>query len=181
MAVRWGRAKGGLNQQEAAGPEDAPRASPSAMLEVRDLTVDYLTPRGVARAVDRVSFTIAPGEILGLAGESGCGKSTAAHAIMRLILPPGQISGGEIRFRGVDVRAMSERRLRDFRWREVSIVFQSAMNALNPVLNIGAQLVDAIRDHWHAMAAPAREARYAGWRDAVARARFATTSGPPAA
>jgi peptide/nickel transport system ATP-binding protein len=117
------------------------------MLEVRDLCVDYLTPRGPARAVDHVSFSIAPGEIFGLAGESGCGKSTAAHAIMRLIKPPGRITGGEILFDSRNVRAMSEQQLRDFRWRRVSIVFQSAMNALNPVLSIGTQITDAIRAH----------------------------------
>jgi peptide/nickel transport system ATP-binding protein len=117
------------------------------LLDVRNLTVDYLTPRGRARAVDRISFSIAPGEVFGLAGESGCGKSTAAHAIMRLIKPPGRIAGGQILIGGEDVAAMSERKLRDVRWRRISIVFQSAMNALNPVLNIGTQIVDAIRAH----------------------------------
>jgi peptide/nickel transport system ATP-binding protein len=117
------------------------------LLDVRDLVVDYLTDRGPARAVDRVSFSIAPGEILGLAGESGCGKSTAAHAVMRLIRPPGRITSGAIRFDGQDVMGMSERQLLDFRWRRVSIVFQSAMNALNPVLNIGTQIVDSIGAH----------------------------------
>ncbi|HLJ68667.1 MAG TPA: ABC transporter ATP-binding protein [Chloroflexota bacterium] len=126
------------------------RETPDAgrpLLSVHELTVDYLTPRGPARAVDHVSFTIGPGEILGLAGESGCGKSTAAHAIMRLIKPPGRITTGVVRFRDRDVMLMSERELLDFRWRQVSIVFQSAMNALNPVLSIGAQISDAIRAH----------------------------------
>lgn len=120
---------------------------PNALLEVRDLAVEYLTPRGPARAVDGVSFAIAPGEVFGLAGESGCGKSTAAHAVMRLIRPPGRITGGEVRFGGRDVLGMSERELLDFRWRDVSIVFQSAMNALNPVLTIGNQITDAILAH----------------------------------
>ena len=117
------------------------------LLDIRGLTVDYLTPRGPARAVDHVSFSIAPGEIFGLAGESGCGKTTAAHAIMRLIEPPGRIADGRILFQGRDITAMSEREVLDFRWRRVSIVFQSAMNALNPVLSIGAQISDAIRAH----------------------------------
>jgi peptide/nickel transport system ATP-binding protein len=129
-----------------AGSEER-RGAPEALLEVRDLTVDYLTDRGPARAVDHISFSIAPGEIVGLAGESGCGKSTAAHAIMRLINPPGRIAGGRILFRGQDVLAMTEAEVLDFRWRRVSIVFQSAMNALNPVLSIGTQIADAIRAH----------------------------------
>jgi peptide/nickel transport system ATP-binding protein len=120
---------------------------PEALLQVRDLTVDYLTHRGPARAVDHVSFSIGRGEIVGLAGESGCGKSTAAHAIMRLITPPGRIAAGQMLFRGHDILAMSERELVDFRWRRVSIVFQSAMNALNPVLSIGTQIADSIRAH----------------------------------
>jgi peptide/nickel transport system ATP-binding protein len=119
----------------------------NALLDIRNLTVDYLTPLGPARAVDRVSFSIDRGEVFGLAGESGCGKSTVAHAIMRLIQPPGQISGGQMLFQGRDILALSRKELQDFRWSKVSIVFQSAMNALNPVLPVGAQMSDAIRAH----------------------------------
>ncbi|MGI8827844.1 MAG: ABC transporter ATP-binding protein [Chloroflexota bacterium] len=126
---------------------DTHKAAAAPLLDVRDLTVDYLTPRGPARAVDHMSFSIGKGEIFGLAGESGCGKSTAAHAIMRLTKPPGRISGGQILFGGKDVMSMSERSMLDFRWSRVSIVFQSAMNALNPVLSIGSQIADAIRAH----------------------------------
>jgi peptide/nickel transport system ATP-binding protein len=129
------------------GTHDSGLATRDSLLAVRGLTIDYLTPRGPARAVDGISFNIAPGEVFGLAGESGCGKSTAAHAIMRLIKPPGRITSGAIEFRGQDVLAMSERALRDFRWRRIAIVFQSAMNALNPVLNMGTQISDAIRAH----------------------------------
>lgn len=123
------------------------RIEAEALLDVRELTVDYSTLRGPARAVDRVSFSMARGEIFGLAGESGCGKSTVAHAIMRLIKPPGEVSGGEILFAGQDILGMSQKQVLDFRWRRVSIVFQSAMNALNPVLHIGTQISDAIRAH----------------------------------
>jgi peptide/nickel transport system ATP-binding protein len=118
-----------------------------AILEIRDLCVDYMTPRGPAHAVDHVSFSLTSGEIFGLAGESGCGKSTIAHAIMRLIKDPGFITGGSLRFRDRDVLKLSGSQLRQFRWRKVSLVSQSAMNALNPVIPIGAQLVDALQAH----------------------------------
>jgi len=118
-----------------------------ALLEVRNLSVDFWTPRGPVRAVDNVSLSIAPGEILGLAGESGCGKSTTGFAIIRLIEPPGVISGGQILLRGRDILAFSPTELRKLRWSRISMVFQSAMNALNPVARIGEQIVDAIRAH----------------------------------
>ena len=117
------------------------------LLSVRDLRVEYLTGGGSVKAVDGVSFDIAPGEVLGLAGESGSGKSTIAHALMRLLHPPAVIAGGEIRFGDRDVLALSERDLEDFRWSKVSMVFQSAMNSLNPVMTIGEQITDAIRAH----------------------------------
>ena len=129
-----------------AGPQPSTRPSDS-ILEVRDLCVQYMTPRGPAKAVDHVSFALRAGEILGLAGESGCGKSTIAHAIMRLIKDPGLINGGSIRFGEQDVLAMSAGQLRDFRWRKVALVSQSAMNALNPVMPVGNQIVDALVAH----------------------------------
>lgn len=102
--------------------------------------VEYVTPRGPARAVDGVSFSIAPGEVFGLAGESGCGKSTIAHAILRTLRPPAVITGGQIVFNGDDVLDMNDEELEKFRWRDVSMVFQSAMNALNPVMRVGDQI-----------------------------------------
>jgi peptide/nickel transport system ATP-binding protein len=135
----------------AAAPSSAledQRHRPSeTLLEVRDLSVEFMTPRGPAVAVDGVSFSIRHGEVFGLAGESGCGKSTVAHAIMRLIKPPGRISGGQVVFRGQDVGALSPKQLQQFRWLKASIVFQSAMNALNPVMDMGDQLTDAIMAH----------------------------------
>jgi peptide/nickel transport system ATP-binding protein len=119
------------------------RASAHALLELRSLTVEY----GRARAVDGVDLTIQEGEILGLAGESGCGKTTIANAVMRILRPPGRISGGNIVFRGEDLVGKSEEDMRRFRWRNVSMVFQSAMNALNPVMRVGDQFVDAMRAH----------------------------------
>jgi peptide/nickel transport system ATP-binding protein len=114
---------------------------------VRDLRVEYLTPAGPVCAVDGVSFSIGRGEVLGLAGESGSGKSTVAQALLRILRPPAVITGGQVLFEGEDVLAMSEARLRELRWRKVSLVFQSAMNSLNPILTIGEQIVDAIEAH----------------------------------
>ncbi|HAS6197713.1 TPA: ATP-binding cassette domain-containing protein [Vibrio vulnificus] len=119
----------------------------SQLLEINNLCVDYVSPNGVARAVNKVSLTIAPGETLGLAGESGCGKSTLAFAISRLHKAPALISEGEILYKGQDVLKMNDRQLRDFRWNDVSVVFQSAMNSLNPVITIGEQLTDVILAH----------------------------------
>jgi peptide/nickel transport system ATP-binding protein len=119
------------------------RTSAPALLELRGLTVDY----GRARAVDGVDLTVHQGEILGLAGESGCGKTTVANAVMQILRPPGRISGGSIVFRGEELVGKREEDMRRFRWRNVSMVFQSAMNALNPVMRVGDQFVDAMRAH----------------------------------
>lgn len=120
---------------------------PEPLLSVRNLRVEYLTRNGPVRAVDNVSFDVAAGEVFGLAGESGCGKSTLALAALRLLPPPAVITGGEVLFEGNDVLAMDETALASFRWRKISLVFQSAMNALNPVLTIGAQISDVIERH----------------------------------
>lgn len=117
------------------------------LLDVQDLVVDYETPGRRVRAVDHVSFNILPGEIVGLAGESGCGKSTAAHAILRLLRPPARITAGRILYQGQDLVTLSPEELRRLRWRKISIVFQSAMNSLNPVMSIGGQFADMLRTH----------------------------------
>lgn len=117
------------------------------LLEINNLCVDYVSPNGIARAVNNVSLSIKPGETLGIAGESGCGKSTLAFAIARLHRAPGLIPEGEILYNGKDVLKMSDKELRNFRWNDVSVVFQSAMNSLNPVITIGEQLTDVIVAH----------------------------------
>lgn len=121
--------------------------SSAPVLEIEGLSVTYRTAERTVRAVDRVDVTIGEGEIFGLAGESGCGKSTVANAIMRLLKPPAEIDGGRVVFRGRDVLAMSAEELRRFRWREVAMVFQSAMNSLNPVMTVGDQLADVFTTH----------------------------------
>lgn len=146
-----------MTTTSARHPVPASRHAPTPLLDVRDLQVEYLTANGPVRAVDGVNFAIRPGEVLGLAGESGSGKSTVAHAITRVLHPPAVITGGEVRFRERDVLAMNERELSSFRWRDVSMVFQSAMNALNPVMTIGDQIVDTIVAHEKISKREARE------------------------
>ncbi|WP_051326861.1 ABC transporter ATP-binding protein [Aliagarivorans taiwanensis] len=119
----------------------------SKLVEVKNLCVDYITFNGRVRAVSDVSFHINQGEILGLAGESGCGKSTIAYSLMRLHRPPALISEGSIEFEGRDVLAMDDDQLREFRWKETSMVFQSAMNCLNPVKTIEYQFWDIFDAH----------------------------------
>jgi peptide/nickel transport system ATP-binding protein len=117
------------------------------VLDVRDLYVEYVTDRGPVRAVEGVSFAIAPGEVFGLAGESACGKSTIAHSILRVLRPPAVITGGQILYKGSDVLKMEGATVEAFRWAEVSMVFQSAMNSLNPVVKIEHQITDVLMKH----------------------------------
>ena len=119
-----------------------------SVLSVRNLSIDYVGAEAIFSAVKDVSFDIAPGEFFGLAGESGCGKSTIAFAISRLHRPPALIrAGSQILVDGRDVLGLDDAQLRQFRWREVAMVFQSAMNSLNPVLTIEAQFHDVLNTH----------------------------------
>ena len=117
------------------------------LLEVDELTVDYLTETADVRAVDRVSFRLDAGEFLGIVGESGCGKSTLLFGMTQLLSPPGEVTGGSVMFRGRDMVRLSPGELRNTRWRDYSVVMQSAMNALNPMKSIGAQFKDALEAH----------------------------------
>lgn len=121
--------------------------SDASVLDVRGLSVEYATGRRPVTAVDRVNLDVAPGEFLGIVGESGCGKSTLLFAIARLLSPPAQITGGSVTFAGRNLVTMTERQLNVIRWRDYSVVMQSAMNALNPVLTIADQFKDAIDAH----------------------------------
>lgn len=115
-----------------------------SVLEVKGLITHYLTNQGPVDAVSGVSFTVDAGQTFGLAGESGCGKTTAALSIMGLLPSNGRIIGGQIILDGEDLLEKDEREMREVRWRKVSIVFQGAMNALNPVLNVGEQIAEVI-------------------------------------
>ncbi|MCI8395181.1 MAG: ABC transporter ATP-binding protein [Acutalibacter sp.] len=117
------------------------------VLSVKNLNVRYTADRGEVQAVTDVSFDIHKGEFFGLAGESGCGKSTVAFSIMQLLKGAARISGGTIAFNGQNVLAFTKEELRTFRWEKSSMVLQSAMNNLNPVVTIGSQLMDAILAH----------------------------------
>ena len=117
------------------------------LLELKGLKTHFLTRKGEVKAVDGVSFNVAQGEVFGLAGESGCGKTTTALSIMKLVPPPGRIVNGKIIFDGKDLVQTSEDEMRDIRWKKISIVFQGAMNALNPVLTVGKQIAEAILAH----------------------------------
>jgi peptide/nickel transport system ATP-binding protein len=127
---------------------DRPDRPPGApILEVSGLTVDYATDRAAVRAVDDVSLELAAGEFLGIVGESGCGKSTLLFAIARLLVAPAAITAGNVTFQGTSLVGLTDRQLAAVRWRDLSVVMQSAMNALNPVKSIGAQFKDAMRAH----------------------------------
>ncbi len=156
------------------------------LLEVKNLSVDYEAASGTVHAVTDVSFTLRRGEIFGLAGESGSGKSTLAYAISRLLNPPAIITGGgQVLYyppartdrnaallqrsanpaadglgrQPIDILQLSSAQLRAFRWNEMAIVFQSAMNALNPVMNIGAQIMDVLKTHRPDMSGKERKQR----------------------
>ena len=126
------------------------------LLQIRDLSVGYLTDDGAFRAVKNVSFDIGRGELFGLAGESGCGKSTIAYAITRLSKPPAWVAGGEVLLDGEDLLRLPEAALQKVRWRRIGMVFQSAMNSLNPLMRIEAQFHDVLSRHTGASKAQSR-------------------------
>ena len=128
-------------------PAARPAATPAPVLEVRNLEVTYYTDAGRAKALDDVSFTLEAGQKLGIVGESGSGKSTLALAMMRMIKPPGRIEGGQALVGGLDLMSLDPEAMRKARLSRIAYIPQGAMNSLNPVMRIGAQMVDAIKAH----------------------------------
>jgi peptide/nickel transport system ATP-binding protein len=117
------------------------------LLDVRDLTVEFTTRRGIVRAVQHVDIAVARGETLGIVGESGSGKSVTSYAVMRILDRAGRIAEGSVSFSGVDVRAADEDQMRDLRGREISMIFQNPRAALNPIRKVGRQIEDVLRQH----------------------------------
>jgi peptide/nickel transport system ATP-binding protein len=168
---------GGASPARAAAPNSGP------VLDIRDLSVVYRTPAGDVRAVDHVNLALAAGEVVGLAGESGSGKSTLAYGACRLLRAPALVTNGSVIYHGpraskpADLLKMRPDELRRLRWREIAIVFQSAMNALNPVLNVRDQLLDVIHAHLKMPRDEARE-RAGSLLDLVGIPRFRLRSYP---
>jgi ABC-type dipeptide/oligopeptide/nickel transport system, ATPase component len=130
----------------------------SHLLEVKNLQTHFPTRAGLVRAVDGVSFYVEKGELLGLVGESGCGKSITALSVMRLISQPGKIVGGEIIFDGEDLLAASDEHMREIRGDDIAMIFQDPMTSLNPVFTVGEQIAEALRLHRKLSRADARQA-----------------------
>ena len=118
------------------------------LLKVNNLGITFFTDRGALPAVQEVSFTVHPGETLGVVGESGCGKSMTALSLMQLIpSPPGKITSGEIIYKGEDLLKKSEREIQNIRGKEISMIFQEPMTSLNPVVTVGKQIMEAVLTH----------------------------------
>jgi len=128
-----------------------------ALLKVENLKIYYFTRAGAVKAVDDVSFTVCENETLGLIGESGCGKTTTVFAIMKFVFPPGRIMGGRIIFEGRDILAIKQEEVRLLRGQGITMVFQAAQNALNPVMTVGDQITEVIDQHERVSKKVARE------------------------
>ncbi len=120
----------------------------NSLLEIEGLKVEFKTRQGIAKVLEGVNFSLEPGKTLGIVGESGCGKSMTALSIMRLVpIPPGNISAGSIRFKGEDLLKATEKRMREVRGKDISMIFQEPMTSLNPVYSIGDQIAETVRLH----------------------------------
>ena len=128
-----------------------------SLLQVKNLVVEFPTRRGVLRALDDISFDIAPGEILGVVGESGAGKSLTGASIIGLLEPPGQVSSGEILLEGRRIDNLPPEEMRKIRGRKIGAIFQDPLTSLNPLYSIGRQLTETIMTHLPVSAAEARQ------------------------
>jgi oligopeptide/dipeptide ABC transporter ATP-binding protein len=137
----------------------------SHLLEVKNLRTHFPTRAGLVRAVEGVSFHLDEGELLGLVGESGCGKSITALSLMRLVAPPGRIVGGEVWFAGENLLAVSDERMREIRGDRLAMIFQDPMTSLNPVYTVGEQIAEALRLHRGLNRRQAREAAVEAMRE----------------
>src|SRR3954469_21790743 len=120
---------------------------PVPLLDIKDLTVEFQTRRGIVKAVKNIDLQVAKGETVGIVGESGSGKSVTSFAVMRILDRAGRIAEGSVMFSGVDVRAANDDQMRDLRGREMSMIFQSPRAALNPIRKVGRQIEDVLRQH----------------------------------
>src|SRR5580765_3915431 len=137
----------------------------AALLEVTDLHTQFATRAGVVKSVDGVSFNLGEGELLGMVGESGCGKSITALSIMRLIGPPGKITSGSIKFQGEELLTATTERMRNIRGDDIAMIFQDPMTSLNPVFTVGEQIAEALRLHRSLSRKEARLAAVAAMRE----------------
>ncbi len=146
----------------------------STLLEVKNLQTQFFTDDGIITAVDGVSFEIAPSEIVGLVGESGCGKSVTSLSILRLVSNPGKITGGEMNWKGSDLLKCSERQMRAIRGNDIAMIFQEPMTSLDPLYTVGNHIEEALYLHQGLKGRAARERAIAaleevGIRDAASR------------
>src|ERR1700716_4128742 len=158
-----------------AATQRAEAAPPRPLLEVEALQTFFTTRHGVVKAVDGMSFALAPGETLAIVGESGCGKSITALSPRWLVPdPPGRIMGGSVKLAGVDLIGLDEEAMRGVRGKDIAMIFQEPMSSLNPVLTIGSQIAEAVLLHEPLTRAQA-------WQKAVDMLRLVGLSGPAAA
>src|SRR5438067_521187 len=131
-----------LREQPTAASGDTP-----SLLEVRDLSAAFFTRRGIVRAVDRVSFSLKPGETLGIVGESGCGKTATAMSLLRMLPFPGRVTGGEIVFQGEELLGKSESAMSRIRGRRIAMIPQDPTSSLNPLMRVGDHIVEVLQVH----------------------------------
>jgi len=134
-------------KEETEGRNHNEESLEDVILEIKDLQTFFYTEEGVVKAVDGVSFNIHKNETIGLVGETGCGKSVTALTILRLVRAPGKILGGSVKFKGIDFLKLSEKEMRNYRGKDITMIFQDPLNSLNPVLSVGKQLSEVFYLH----------------------------------